>query len=195
MIRENKKLPHDVTGKIPEIVEAISGDPDVVALFSFGSLAEGRLTPLSDLDFAVLVSKRLTERQRFEKHIELIGVFNSVLRTDEIDLVVLNDTPLKFGHRILKTGKLLCLRNKEELIDFSEKVVKLYLDFRFFETASKAPFSRGRGIMDERVLEHLKRLNQYRLRLLEMKQLTRDEFLFQLFQENTIDFLNKHTHG
>jgi hypothetical protein len=49
--------------------------------------------------------------------------------------------------------------------------------------------------MDERILEHLKRLNQYRLRLLEMKQLTRDEFLFQLFQENTIDFLNKHTHG
>jgi len=31
--------------------------------------------------------------------------------------------------------------------------------------------------MDERILEHLKRLNQYRLRLLEMKQLTRDEFL------------------
>jgi len=31
--------------------------------------------------------------------------------------------------------------------------------------------------MDERILEHLKRLNQYRLRLLEMKKLTRDEFL------------------
>ncbi len=31
--------------------------------------------------------------------------------------------------------------------------------------------------MDERVLDHLKRLNQYRLRLLEMKQLTREEFL------------------
>ena len=51
MIRENKKLPQDVIGKIPEIVQAISGDPDVVALFCFGSLAEGRLTPLSDLDF------------------------------------------------------------------------------------------------------------------------------------------------
>jgi hypothetical protein len=145
MIRENKKLPQDVIGKIPEIVQAISGDPDVVALFSFGSLAEGRLTPLSDLDFAVLVSKRLTERQRFEKHLELIGVFNSVLRTDEIDLVVLNDTPLKFGHRILKTGKLLCLRNKEELIDFSEKVVKLYLDFRFFRDSFDSAFLEGAG--------------------------------------------------
>jgi len=31
--------------------------------------------------------------------------------------------------------------------------------------------------MDERVLDHLKRLNQYRLRLLEMKQLTSEQFL------------------
>jgi uncharacterized protein YutE (UPF0331/DUF86 family) len=31
--------------------------------------------------------------------------------------------------------------------------------------------------MEERILEHLKRLNPYRLRLLEMKQLTPDEFL------------------
>lgn len=31
--------------------------------------------------------------------------------------------------------------------------------------------------MDERILDHLKRLNQYRLRLLEMKQLTLEEFL------------------
>jgi uncharacterized protein YutE (UPF0331/DUF86 family) len=31
--------------------------------------------------------------------------------------------------------------------------------------------------MDERIMDHLKRLNQYRLRLLEMRQLTREEFL------------------
>ena len=132
MIRENKALPGDVTEKVPKIVVAIAVDSDVAALFSFGSLAEGRLTPLSDLDFAVLVSKRLTKRQRFEKHLELIGVFNSVFQTDEIDLIVLNDAPLRLCHRILKTGKLLHLGNKRELVDFSEKTVKMYLDFRFF---------------------------------------------------------------
>jgi predicted nucleotidyltransferase len=145
MIRENKKLPPDVFGKVPEIVEAISSDLDIAALFAFGSLAEGRLAPLSDLDFAVLLSKRLSRRQRFEKHLALIGVFNSVFRTDEIDLVLLNDAPLKFGHRILKTGKLLHLRNKEELVDFREKVVKLYLDFRFFRDRFDSAFLEGVG--------------------------------------------------
>ena len=64
MIRENKKLPEDVVEKLPEVVEAISRDSDVSALFSFGSLAGGRLSPLSDLDFAVLISRRLNKRQR-----------------------------------------------------------------------------------------------------------------------------------
>jgi uncharacterized protein len=145
MIRENKKLPANITEMVPKVIDAIADDPAVSALFSFGSLAEGRLTPLSDLDFAVLISSRLSKRERFEKHIELFGVFNSVLRTDEIDLVVLNDAPLKFSHQILKTGKLLHIGNRFELIDFSEKNVKLYLDFRFFRDRFDRIFLEGVG--------------------------------------------------
>ncbi len=145
MIREDKKLPGDVTEKVPEIVQALSGDPAVAGLYSFGSLAEGRLAPLSDLDFALLLSSRLSKTERGEKHLELIGLFNSVFRTDEIDLVVLNDAPLKFCHRVLKTGKLLHIGNKRELIDFSEMVVKLYLDFRFFRDGFDRVFLSGVG--------------------------------------------------
>lgn len=145
MIRENKKLPEDVVEKLSAVVEAISRDSDVSALFSFGSLAEGRLSPLSDLDFAVLISRRLNKRQQSEKHLKLIGVFNSVFRTDEIDLVVLNDASLKFGHRVLKTGRLLHVRNKRELIDFREKVVKLYIDFRFLRDSFDRGFLEGVG--------------------------------------------------
>jgi predicted nucleotidyltransferase len=145
MIRENKKLPDDVLDKLPEIVAVISSDSTVAALYSIGSLSEGRLTPLSDLDFAVLLSNRLDKRQRFEKHIELIGVFNSVFRTDEIDLVILNDAHLRFCHKTLKTGKLLYLRNKLDLVNFSEKIVKLYLDFRFFRDGFDRVFLEGVG--------------------------------------------------
>jgi uncharacterized protein len=145
MIRENKRLPADVVQKLPILVDAIAGDTDVSALFSFGGLAAGRLSPLSDLDFAVLLSRSLDRRQRSEKLLELIGIFNSVFRTDEIDLVLLNDAPLKFGHRILKTGKLLHVRNERELVDFREKVVKLYLDFRFFRDGFDRGFLEGVG--------------------------------------------------
>jgi predicted nucleotidyltransferase len=145
MIRENKRLPADVVQRLPVLVDAIAEDADVSALYSFGGLAAGRLSPLSDLDFAVLLSRSLDRRQRSAKLLDLIGVFNSMFRTDEVDLVVLNDTSMKFAHRILKTGRLLHVRNKRDLVDFREKVVKLYLDFRFFREGFDRGFLEGVG--------------------------------------------------
>jgi hypothetical protein len=87
----------------------------------------------------------MSKRERFQKHLDLLGVFNSVFQTDEIDLVLLNDATLKFSHQILKTGKLLHLGNKWELIDFSEKIVKLYLDFRFIRDGFDHAFLEGVG--------------------------------------------------
>jgi len=52
MIREGHKLPKNVIDRIPELIEQIEKDTDVVALYSFGSLATGNLKPLSDLDLA-----------------------------------------------------------------------------------------------------------------------------------------------
>ncbi len=76
MIREGRKLPPLVTDRIPDIIEEVSKDSAVVALFSFGSLSKGTLRPLSDLGFSVLVSNNLDPTERFEKHLNLIGLFN-----------------------------------------------------------------------------------------------------------------------
>jgi hypothetical protein len=51
MIRENQKLPKDVTKRIPVLIDRMSEDNHVIALFAFGSLATGQLKRLSDLDF------------------------------------------------------------------------------------------------------------------------------------------------
>jgi len=83
MIKEGRKLPPLVTDRIPVIIYEVSKDSEVVALFSFGSLAKGALKPLSDLDFAVLVSKRIDTENRFKKHLQLIGLFNQGMITFE----------------------------------------------------------------------------------------------------------------
>ena len=145
MIREGHKLPKNVIDRIPELIEQIKKDTDVVALFSFGSLATGDLKPLSDLDFGILVSGKLDKQERFDKHLDLIGIFNSVLQTDEVDLVLMNDAPMRFSHNIIKSGKLLYCSNKSELTDFIEKIVKLYLDFRFFRDEFDDSFLKGIG--------------------------------------------------
>jgi len=130
VIRDGKKLPADVMTKIPGVIAKIADDRDVVALYAFGSLADGNLKPLSDLDFGILLSDSLDKQERFKKSIDLIDTFNETLKTDEIDIVILNDGPLRFAYHILKTGKLLHCRDKNQLIDFVEKTIKLYLDFK-----------------------------------------------------------------
>ena len=145
MIREGRKLPPLVTDRIPVIIEEVSKDSAVVALFSFGCLAKGALKPLSDLDFAVLVSNNLDPAERFEKHLNLIGLFNQVLKTDEIDLVLLNDLPMGFSFNIIFSGRLLYCRNRPELNDFMEKTVKFYLDFKFFRDEFDRAFLEGIG--------------------------------------------------
>jgi predicted nucleotidyltransferase len=135
MIREGKKLPKDVRNKIPEIIKAVKADGAVFALYAFGSLAGDALKPLSDLDFGILLDDRLDKGQRFDKHIELIGVFSDIFRTDEIDLVIMNDISNRMAFQIIKTGKMLVCKNIGALTDYSERLIKNYLDFKFMRDA------------------------------------------------------------
>jgi predicted nucleotidyltransferase len=143
MIREGRKLSKDTILKIPEIVDVVSHDEDIVALYSFGSLAEGHLKPLSDLDFAVLLTLRLAKEKRFDRHLSLLGEFNRLFKTDEVDLILLNDAPLRFVYQIQKEGKLLFCRDRTDLGDFNEYVIKTYLDFKYFRESFDRVFLEG----------------------------------------------------
>ena len=145
MIREGQKLPPNVESRIPLLLDRIAKERDIVALYAFGSLTTGDLKPLSDLDFGILVSCKLDKQKRFDKHLDLLGKFNEVLKTDEVDLVMMNDAPMRFSHNIIKSGKLIYCQNKTELSEFIEKTVKLYLDFRFFRDAFDDTFLKGIG--------------------------------------------------
>lgn len=145
MIREGVKLPKGVQYRIPELVQAMDDDQEVIALYVFGSLVDDALKPLSDLDFGILLNDRLDKRQRFDKHIELIGVFTDIFRTDEIDLICMNDAPSRITFQILKTGKILSCKNRPELTSFRERLVKNYLDFKFMRDAFDAVFLKGTG--------------------------------------------------
>jgi predicted nucleotidyltransferase len=145
MIREGHKLPRDITVRIPVLIDQIKKDRDIVALYAFGSLAAGDLKSLSDLDFGILLSAKLDKQKRFDRHLDLIGKFNVILKTEEVDLVLMNDAPMRFSHNIIKSGKLLHCASQLELADFVEKTIKIYLDFRYFRDAFDDTFLKGIG--------------------------------------------------
>lgn len=129
--------------KIPELTARVSGEPDVAAFFLFGSAAMGKLTPLSDLDFALLLSFGMSKAERFSRRLALEGILTGLLGTDEIDVIVLNDCPPRMAHRILKEGKLLYCGDREVFSDYYDQIVRVHLDFTFFRDNFDRVFVQG----------------------------------------------------
>ena len=87
----------------------------VSSAYLFGSHAEGRAHQESDVDIAILLDwkRHPTSRDRFEARVRLGSELISVLQTNEVDVVILNDVPPLFGRRIVYEGKRLFQGDRE----------------------------------------------------------------------------------
>lgn len=86
--------------------------PEVAFAVIFGSVATNRVTPLSDLDIAVFIDrlKICESAYPYGYHANLLSRLMSLLKTNELDIVILNDAPPVLKHRILTQGKTVFCR-------------------------------------------------------------------------------------
>jgi predicted nucleotidyltransferase len=110
-------------------MKAARGLPMITA-YLFGSTARGDQGPLSDYDIAVQAASGLTSRQRFQLKLDLIERLSRSLKTDRIDVVILEDAPPLLAHRILKEGKILYCRNPLQRVRNEFRLLNEYLDFQ-----------------------------------------------------------------
>ncbi|MGD0822301.1 MAG: nucleotidyltransferase domain-containing protein [Desulfomonilia bacterium] len=141
----NNKLPPDILDKIPSLIGKLQDIDSIDALYLFGSAAKKNLKPLSDIDIAVLISDELNKDEIESIKLALIGLIAGTLSTEEFDLVILNDAPIRFSYIILKDGDLVFVKNESHLIEFREKVVKYYLDFSYYLKKFNKAFLDGVG--------------------------------------------------
>jgi predicted nucleotidyltransferase len=89
--------------------------PPVVSAYLFGSHAEGRAHRESDVDVAVVLDydQAPTRQERFDHRVRLGSALIRALHVNDVDLVVLNDTPPLLARRILSEGKLLYCADPE----------------------------------------------------------------------------------
>lgn len=117
---------------IPSLIEKLSLDEDIIALYLFGSYAEGKQTPVSDIDLAVLLERDFPQNSYFEKKLALLSTITSLLKTDEVDLVILNQVPPALSYRILSKGRLLFEKTdkKSQRVSFQVRICDRYFDFK-----------------------------------------------------------------
>jgi len=79
----------------------------VTAAYVFGSAAAGRAHRDSDIDIAVLLDWATypSAAGRFDMRLRLIGEMGAALGRNDVDLIVLNDTPPVFARDIVTRGR------------------------------------------------------------------------------------------
>ena len=127
-----KQLPENITELIPQAVNYLESTPDVVFAYLFGSLAKGKLRPLSDVDIAVYLAAPLSFS---DVKLDILGKLIDILHTDEIDLVVLNTADLPLAMNILKNKVVVVDKDPFVRHIYESLTMRKYFDFSIKEAA------------------------------------------------------------
>lgn len=106
--------------------------PEIEVAYIFGSVAQGRTNALSDIDLAVITdNQQIMERKyRYGHKAEILTDLIKLLKTNNIDLVTLNEADTLLKHRVLHYGKLIYSKNERKRIDFQIDTINKYNDFK-----------------------------------------------------------------
>jgi len=124
------KIHGNVKAKIPDIVNYLSGVSQLIAAYLFGSYAREQQDQVSDVDIALLFHHDLSDEQVDKLELSIWQKLTAILRTDEIDLLVLNHAPLSMQFEIIRTGKAICNNDNNRRIDFEIHTCARYWDFK-----------------------------------------------------------------
>ena len=91
-------------------------------------LLASKTGPLSDIDIAILLVDDFPGRDYLSKQLELQTTLCRGLRTDKVDVVLLNQASPLLAHRVLSRGRLLFSRSERERQAFFIKTIREYLD-------------------------------------------------------------------
>jgi hypothetical protein len=116
-----------------KLIEYLKRQKHVRLAYIFGSVAKGTESKLSDIDIAIFLDERMSKPKRFEQRLKLISEISSVLKSNDIDLIVMNDAPINLNQEIIKNGRVLIARREEERVQLESEILSKYLDRVYYE--------------------------------------------------------------
>lgn len=135
-------LPADVDRRIRALAGVWASDPDIAAIYLFGSRAGSHPGPRSDVDLAIVLRTGLDDTARWQKRLDLTADACRRLGTDAVDLVLLEDAPTVLGQRVLARGVLLADREPRRRVQVAERIMRQYLDEAYLRRVLDAGLAR-----------------------------------------------------
>ena len=103
--------------------------PKIKLVYFFGSKAKRKAGPLSDYDFAFYVEEK-DKKRIFELQLKLIKDLTRFLKTDKVDILMLNliEGP-ELKYNIINEGKLIYEKEPYKVL-IEPRILNEYFDFR-----------------------------------------------------------------
>ena len=101
---------------------------EVLVAYLFGSHARGKATPISDVDVAVLLSEAVPRETYLDYRIALMQELTRVFRSDEVQVVIVNQAPPLLAYKVIVEGKPLFCRDEVARLRFRTDATRRYLD-------------------------------------------------------------------
>jgi hypothetical protein len=102
---------------------------EILEAYLFGSAAAGSAQPHSDVDVAVYLREPRPPASAFGYVADLTAELMGALRTNRIDVVVLNEAPPLLYHRVLRDGIRLFSRDLRATTTREGQALSRYCDY------------------------------------------------------------------
>lgn len=116
-----------MAAQMKKAVELLRREKRVKLAYLFGSAAKGEMGKLSDIDIGVYLDESMSEDEKFKLQLELISRLAAALKTDKIDLIVMNDAPLLLNYNIIRYGKPIKFETRKK-VRVEASILSRYLD-------------------------------------------------------------------
>jgi predicted nucleotidyltransferase len=114
------------TAELDGLLASVKQDEDVLAVIVFGSAARQEQTPLSDVDLCLVM---MPQRKDFgstalsHKRIEY-------MKNNPLDVRIFQQLPLYIRVRVLKEGRILFVRDENQLYELAFRTAQAFEDFK-----------------------------------------------------------------
>ncbi len=115
---------------LAKIKAYFSKQPDVIAVYLYGSQARGNAGKKSDIDLAVLLDEKKGKGLPSSwggRHVNMMTELGLILKK-ELEIQDLYLADVSFIHRVLTEGKLLYSSNESERVEFETNSLNQYFD-------------------------------------------------------------------
>ena len=120
-------MPLDLS-KHQEELHRIFARHGVILAYLFGSQAEGKAWPLSDVDIAVLLGPQVPQERWTDVQIDLINDLIGLFHRDDIDVAILNRATPLFAYQVVRFGRVIYEDATHPAVDFAAYSIRRYAD-------------------------------------------------------------------